>query len=134
MNLATAIKLYATAAGTSSEGSNLVSPNIGNDLRVKDIARHRQVKTNPDVDGAKLSPDSQTDNAAFVGKKYRVVDHPGYGHVISEHDSSASARHAAQTRPYSIVVGPNTTDSFQLQSNQKVRDMVRKKLARTRHV
>jgi len=73
------------------------------------------------------SPDVQTDNAAFVGKKYRVIDHPGYGHVISEHDSTASAKHAALARPYSIVVGPNTTDSFQLQSNQKVRDMVRKK-------
>jgi hypothetical protein len=50
MNLATAIKLYATAAGTGSEGSSLVSPNIGNDLRVKDIARRRLSKSNPDVD------------------------------------------------------------------------------------
>lgn len=79
-----------------------------------------------------MSPDSQTDNAAFTGKPYRVVD-ISYGHVISEHGTSSSARHAASARPYSRVVGPNTTDSFQLQSNQKVRDMVRKKY-RKNHV
>jgi len=129
MNLSTAIKLYATAAGTGSEGSSLINlpgdPN--NDIRVKDIARRRLVRTNPDVDAG--NPDTQSDNAAFVGKPWRVQD-ISYGHLISEHDSEASAQHAAQARPYSKVVGPNTTDSFQLQSNPKVRDMVRRKLKR----
>jgi hypothetical protein len=133
VNLATTIKLYATAAGTASEGSSLVSPNMGNDLRVKDIARRRLVKTNPDVDAAKLSPDSQSDNAAFVGKKYRVED-ISYGNIVSEHDSTESAQRAATGRPYSRVIGPNTTSGFQLQSNPKVRDMVRRKLARTTYV
>jgi hypothetical protein len=136
MNLATAIKLYA-AAGTGSEGSSLINVGRVNDEangpQVKDISRQRLVKSNPDVDGAKDSPDSQSDNAAMVGKPYRVVD-KSYGHVVSEWDTEEEAKHAALGRPYSIVVGPNTTDSFQLQSNQKVRDMARRKLLRKKRV
>jgi hypothetical protein len=49
MKLDTAIQLYA-AAGTASEGSSVVSPNYANDMRVKDTARRRLVKTNPDID------------------------------------------------------------------------------------
>jgi hypothetical protein len=126
MNLATAIALYA-------DGSSLINSNPDEDIRVKDRARRRLSKSNPDVDGAKDSPDTQSDNAAMVGKKYRVVDQ-SYGHVVSEHDSTASAKRAALARPYSKVVGPNTTDSFQLQSNPKVRDMVRQKHLRKRYV
>jgi hypothetical protein len=125
MNLATTIALYC-------DGSSLVNSNPDEDRRVIDRARRRLVKTNPDVDAnmVKLSPDSQTDNAGFTGKKYRVVD-ISYGHNVSEHDSTASAEYAAQGRPYSKVIGRTTTDGFQLTSNQKVRDMVRNKLKRS---
>lgn len=126
MKLDTAIKLYATAAGTGSEGSSLVSPNIGNDIRVKDIARQRLVKTNPDVDAE--SPDTQSDNAAFAGKKYRVQD-THYGQYVSEHDSTESAQHAAQARPYSRVL-----KHTEWSQTQKSRDMARAKLARKHSV
>jgi hypothetical protein len=126
VNLATAIALYATAAGTGSEGSSLVNNNAGNDLRVKDIARRRLVKTNPDVDAN--SPDSQTDNAAFTGKKYRVQDKT-YGHYISEHDSTESAETAATARPYSRVLRHP-----ELSQVQQVRDMTRKAFVKKHHV
>ena len=131
MNLATAIRLYAQAAGTASEGSSLTHPPglITDTPKVRDIARRRLVKTNPDVD-AKANPETQSDNSAFVGKPYRVMD-KSYGHLISEHNSESSARHAASARPYSVVVGPNTTNSFQLQSNPAARNAARNKLLRS---
>jgi hypothetical protein len=126
MNLATAIALYCTAAGTGSEGSSVVNPNWANDLQVRDIARRRLVKTNPDVDAN--SPDSQADNAAFTGKKYRVQD-KSYGQYISEHDSTESAEKAATARPYSRVL-----HAPEWSQTQQVRDMARKAFARKKHV
>jgi hypothetical protein len=123
MNLATTIALYATAAGTGSEGSSLTmrpgDPNNGPEVR--DIVRQRLAKNNPtDVDAG--NPDQQSDNAAFVGKKYRVQDKQ-YGHLISEHDSSTSAETAATARPYSRVL--RHTDWQQTQTS---RNAARRKL------
>jgi hypothetical protein len=119
VNLATSIALYC-------DGSSLVNSNPDNDLRVKDRARRRLVKTNPDVDAG--GPDSQADNAAFVGKRLRVQDKQ-YGHLISEHDSTESAEHAAMARPYSRVLRhPEPGKS------QEDRDMARKAFMRKHRV
>ena len=125
MKLATAIVLYANAG----YGSSLIDlPGDPNEtLEAKDRVRRRLVKTNPDVDAA-LSPDSQTDNAGFVGKKYRVQD-VSYGQYVSEHDSTESANHAANARPYSRVLKHPQWDQ-----EQSVRDIVRKKAAKEHRV
>jgi hypothetical protein len=70
------------------------------------------------------SPDSQSDNAAFTGKKYRVQD-ISYGHYVGEFDTSEEANHAAQARPYSRVL-----KHTEWSQTQKSRDMARRKLAR----
>lgn len=89
---------------------------------VRDIARRRLVKTNPDIDASALS---QTDSAGFIGKKYRTQD-TKYGHYVNEHDSSASAQKAALTRPYTRVL--KHTEPGQ---TQKGRNKSRKKAIQT---
>jgi hypothetical protein len=79
------------------------------------------MKTNLNTAIALGSP--QTDSASFVGKKFRVQD-IHYGHLVSEHDSTASAQTAALARPYSRILKnkiPNQT--------QKARNAARKKAA-----
>lgn len=104
MNLKTAISLYAGQSG----GSSLINtPNTISDTpKVRDMARRRLVKTNPDVDAAKEPRNQQTDSAAFVGKKYRIQD-TKYGHLTSEHDDSDSANIAMLARPYSRILKHN---------------------------
>lgn len=120
MNIKSTIALYATAAGGQSTGSSLVPSDLPQ--QEKDIARRRLVKTNPDVDAAvHYKEESQTDNAAFIGKRLRLQD-TKYGHIISEHDSSASAQQAMLARPYSRIL--RHPELSQLQQN---RDLVRNK-------
>lgn len=119
MKLDTAMRLYAGQSG----GSSLVdSPNTISDTpKVRDIARRRLSKTNPDVDAAKESKNQQTDSAAFVGKKYRVQD-TKYGHLTSEHDDSESANTAMLARPYSRILKHNEP-----RHDPKARKLVQKK-------
>jgi hypothetical protein len=117
VKLATAITLYC-------DGTSLVNSNPDEDLRVKDRARRRLVKTNPDVDAG----DEQADNAAFTGKRLRVQDKT-YGHYISEHDSTESAETAATARPYSRVL-----HHPEISQTQQARDMTRKAFSKKHHV
>ena len=122
------IALYATAAGGQSGGSSLInypgSPaDKANEPGVRDVARRRLVKTNPDVDAMSTNETQQTDAAGFVGKKYLVQD-TKYQHLVSEHDSSASAGLAEQARPYSRVI---KTD---WKNTQKARNASIKKTAK----
>lgn len=123
MKLDTAIMLYCEEQNFSRSGNaaiNLPDKIVGPPLR--DVARRRITKTNPDIDAEKHSPSEQADNAAFVGKKYRVQD-THYGHLISEHDDENEAKKAANARPFSRVI------SFpEPQHEQSVRDMVRRKV------
>lgn len=122
MKLSNAIDLYAAAGGDSW----LVHPpGLETDTpKVRDMARRRLVKTNPDVDAAKYKEKSQTDNAAFRGKKFRTQD-TKYGHIINEYDSSDEAQAAALARPYTRVL--KHAEPGQLQKN---RNKARKKLIR----
>lgn len=60
----------------------------------------------------------QKDNAAMVGKPWRVVDQ-GYGHVISEWDTEEQANNAMMARPDSKVIR-----NVQLDQTQSNRDAV----------
>ena len=120
MNLKSTISLYAVAGGDSS----LVHPPglVTDTPKVRDMARKRLVKTNPDVDAAKYKEKSQTDENAFTGKKFRVQD-TKYGHMISEHEDEDDARHAALTRPYSRVLKheePNQSSKNRAKTRKKV--------------
>jgi hypothetical protein len=120
--LATTIAIYAGQSG----GSSLINHpgDVMDTPKVKDIARHRLVRTNPDVDAMSTNETQQTDVAGFVGKKYKVQD-TKYGHLVSEHDSSASAGLAEQARPYSRVLrGPDWKNT------QKARNASIKKTAK----
>lgn len=120
-NLQTAIALNATAAGGQSEGSSLNSPavNLANTPAVRDIARRRLVKTNPDVDAMSTNETQQTDAAGFVGKRL-VTQDTKYGHLVSEHNSSASASLAEQARPYSRTLrGPDWSNVQQLRNKSR---------------
>src|SRR5271157_4467616 len=123
MKLNGAIDLYAAAGGDSW----LVHPpGLETDTpKVRDMARKRLVKTNPDVDAAKYKEKSQTDNAAFIGKKYRTQD-TKYGHILGEYDSSEEAFAASLARPYTRVL--KHAEPGQLQKN---RDKARRKAIRT---
>lgn len=116
MNILAAMLLHAVNT-SAPQGS---FPSLITDTpKIKDIARRRLVKTNPDVDS---NADEQADNAAFTGKKYRVQD-THYGHYISEHDDEDEAETAAKARPYSRVISET-----EWQHTQKARDAARKKL------
>lgn len=68
----------------------------------------------------------QTDSSSFIGRKYKVQDHPGYGHFIGEYDDPEEAEHAARTRPYSRVISwPEPTKT------PAVRDMARARQVKT---
>ena len=125
-NLATTIALHATAAGGQTEGSDLINlPNSKTDSpQVRDIARARLVKTNPDVDAAKYNETPQKDNAGFIGKR-KVVQDTRYGHLISEHDNSDSAETAMFARPYTRVL-----HHPEIKQTQKSRNAARKKAAK----
>ncbi len=125
--LETSMVLYATAAGTQSGGSSLINKPgaIADSPAVRDEARHRLVKTNPDIDAMKLNETQQKDNAAFTGKRLIVQD-TKYGHFVSEHDSSSSASLAEQARPYSRILRNPEPHNL-----QKSRDMSTKKLAKS---
>jgi len=121
MKLDTAIKLFAMDQNQSQSGSSIINlPDKLTTPKLRDVARRRLVKTNPDID----AETQQADNAAFTGKKYRVQD-THYGHLISEHDDEASAKKAANARPFSRVISQP-----EWQHTQRVRDMVRKKVVR----
>lgn len=119
MKLNETLSLYAG----QSDGSSLINTphRVTDTPAVRDIARKRLVKTNPDVDAAKYKEDSQTDENAFVGKPIRTQD-TKYGHYISEHENEDDARHAALTRPYTRVL--KHQEPSQVQKN---RDKTRKK-------
>lgn len=118
--------------------------------KVRDIARKRLVKTNPDVDAAKDRLKSQmkfrqnridannkklskipktihkekrqTDENAFTGKQFRTQD-TKYGHLINEFDSSEEAFKSSLARPYTRVLKhrePNQTQSFRNKTLKKV--------------
>ena len=89
---------------------------------VRDIARRRLVKTNPDIDASALS---QKDNAAFIGKKYRTQDLK-YGHLVGEFDSSGEAQKASLARPYTRVLRHEEPNQ-----SQKTRNKTRKKAIQT---
>lgn len=126
MNIKTTLALYAEAAGGQSTGSSLVPSDLPQ--QEKDLIRQRLVKTNPDVDAAKLNEVPQTDSAGFVGKKYIVQDTQpyGYGHYISEHDDSSSASLAEQARPGSRVL-----HAPDWHNDPAVRKLAQKKAAKT---
>lgn len=106
------VAIHAFTSGGQSDGSSLTHPPhmITDTPAVRDIARHRLVKTNPDVDA-----EGQTDEAAFVGKKYRTQD-TKYGHLINEYDSSDEAKTSALARPYTRVLRHDEPN--QLQENR----------------
>jgi hypothetical protein len=115
MNLKSTIEIYSAAAGGQAGGSSLInypgSPADDANLpTVRDKARKRLVRpfASPDVDAGstRTNETKQTDSAGFVGKKYVIQDTPtyGYGHYISEHDSSSSAALAEQARPGSRIL------------------------------
>lgn len=119
MKIDTAIILYAMESNQSQSGSSIV--NLPDKLvtpKLRDVVRKRLVKTNPDVDAGI----TESDNAAFVGKKYRVQD-THYGHLISEHDNEASAEKAANARPFSRVL-----HHPEPQFEQRIRNVVRRKV------
>ena len=124
--LATTIAIYAGQSGGSSLINYPGSPaDKANESGVRDIARKRLVRpfASPDVD-AGTNETQQTDAAGFVGKKYKTSD-VKYGHLVSEHDSSASAGLAEQARPYSRVLrGPDWKNT------QKARNASIKKTAK----
>ena len=124
-NLKTTMDLYATAAGTQSGGSSLINKPgaVADSPAVRDLARHRLVKTNPDIDGQNET--QQKDNAAFTGKRL-VVQDTKYGHFVSEHDSSGSASLAQQARPYSRILRNPEPHNL-----QKSRDMSINKAAKS---
>lgn len=120
MRLKDTLSLYGVAGGDSYMNH---PPGLITDTpKVRDIARKRLVKTNPDVDAAKYKEDSQTDENAFVGKKFKVQD-TKYGHYTSEHDDKKTADIASLARPYSRVL--TQPEPSQVQKN---RDKTRKKL------
>ena|ERR1039458_1212921 len=121
MNLKGTIALHGTGETWLNHPPGLVTDTP----QVRDIARKRLVKTNPDVDAAQYKEKSQTDEAAFIGKKFRTQD-TKYGHLLNEYDSSAEATKASLARPYTRVLRhqePNNTASN--------RNKTRKKLVRT---
>jgi hypothetical protein len=98
--------------------------------KVRDIARKRLVKTNPDVDAAKITKKNkanykekrQTDENAFTGKRFRTQD-TKYGHLINEFDSSEEAFKSSLARPYTRVLRhrePTQTASFRNKTRKKV--------------
>lgn len=129
MNLKAAMALHADYGFSSW----LVHPpGLKTDTpQVRDMARRRLVKTNPDIDAggpgkaAKYKEKSQTDNAGFIGKKYRVKDHL-YGHLVSEHDTLDEATRAALTRPYSSVLSHPEPEQLQKNRNKSRKKLVRK--------
>jgi hypothetical protein len=130
MKLQSTIDLYATAGGDSW----LVHPPglVTDTPQVRDIARKRLVKTNPDIDAggpgiktARYKEKSQTDENAFVGKKYRTQD-TKYGHLLNEYDSSDEAFTASLARPYTRVLRHQEP----AQTN-KSRNAARQRLVRT---
>lgn len=68
----------------------------------------------------------QTDSSSFIGRKYIVQDHPGYGHYIGEYDTPEEAEHASRTRPYSRVISRPRPEN-----TPEVRDMARQRLVKT---
>lgn len=125
MKLEATLQLYAAAAGGQSTGSSLVNTpgRVTDTPKVRDIARRRLVKMNPDVDAG--TP--QTDSAAFVGKKYTLQSTPpyGYGHYIKETDSTDEANLAQETRPGTrILKGPD------MQQSKEARKASRRKAAK----
>lgn len=123
MKLNSTISLY----GGQSGGSSLINTpgNATDTPAVRDIARKRMVKTNPDVDAAKYKEKSQTDENVFTGKKLRVQDIK-YGHLISEHDNESSATTAMLARPYSRILRQEEPNQ-----SSKNRNKTRKKLVNT---
>lgn len=94
--------------------------------QVRDMARRRLVKTNPDVDAAKVKKKykekRQTDENAFTGKRVRTQD-TKYGHLINEFDSSEEAFKSSLARPYTRVLHhrePTQTASFRNKTRKKV--------------
>lgn len=119
MKLSSTILLF----GSQSGGSSLINTpgNVTDTPVVRDIARKRMVKTNPDVDAAKYKEKSQTDQNAFTGKRLRVQDIK-YGHLISEHDNESSANTAMLARPYSRILRheePNQSDKNRSKTRKK---------------
>lgn len=64
----------------------------------------------------------QTDAAGMVGKKHRVQD-THYQNIISEHDSTSSAAHAALARPYSRVLKHKIPNQTQKSRNAAIKKM-----------
>lgn len=106
MNIKSTIKLYAEGASPGGQTSNIHAPHDPMDTpKLRDFIRKRQAPMNPDVDAAELEykEKSQSDNAAFVGKKYRTQD-TKYGHLINEYDDEGEAHKASLARPYTRVL------------------------------
>lgn len=125
MKLSNTIKLFCTAAGGQTTGSDLTHPPglITDTPKVRDIVRKRLVRpiNSPDVDAeVHYKEQQQKDNAAFTGKPFRTVD-TKYGHYIGEYDSEEEANQAALARPYTRVL--KHVDPSQ---SQDVRDLNRK--------
>lgn len=121
MRLDSTIQLYATAAGGQSTGSSLVPSDLPQ--QEKDIVRKRLVRpfASPDVDAMHYKEESQKDNAAFTGKKYRVQDIK-YGHIVGEYSTKEEAEYASLARPYSRVI-----QFPELQHTQEGRDFIRRR-------
>ena len=120
MNLKSTIALHGTGETWLNHPPGLITDTP----KVRDIARRRLVRTNPDVDAAKVTykEKPQTDENAFIGKKLRVQD-TKYGHLISEHDNESSAKQAMLARPYSRILRhrePNQTAEFRNKTRKKV--------------
>ena len=129
MNLKSTIALHGAAGGDSW----LVHPpGLETDTpKVRDMARRRLVKTNPDVDAAKETKKKlnykekpQSDNSGFIGKQFRTQD-TKYGHLIDEFDSSKEATKASLARPYTRVLR-----HAEPQFTNKGRNAARKKVAK----
>jgi len=136
-NLHTTMSLYAEAAGSQTGGSSLInypgSPaDKANEPGVRDKVRKRLVPpfASPDVDAQSTQHTNETrqkDNAGFVGKKYIVQDVPtyGYGHFISEHESSSSAALAQEARPGARILKHPVLHNQQLVRNNKQKQVAK---------